>query len=97
MKKKYCFCWRVYYFLIGGMFTAIASQCVLSMAVDGIMSVIVILGFVFGVLPLLRYIGAFKQGVKQLDDIKKINSDNRLLPLSEIKPFFGQSHAGRSF
>lgn len=89
MKKSIVFIGGVL-FLISGMFTAIAPD-VLSMAIAGIMSAIVILGFVFGVLPLLRYIGAFKQGVKQLDDIKKINSDNRLLPLSEIKPFFGQA------
>lgn len=57
MKKSIVFIGGIL-FLISGMFTAIAPD-MLSMAVAGIMSIIVILGFVFGILPLLRYIGAF--------------------------------------
>lgn len=82
--------------IVGGMFAVIAPDQ-LSMAIVAVMAVIVMLGFFFGVMPLLQYIGAFRQGVSQLDDIKKINSDNRWLPLSEIRPFFGQKRMDELF
>ncbi len=88
MKKSIVFIGGIL-LIVCGMFAVIAPDK-LSMAIVVIMGVIVMLGFFFGILPLLRYIGAFKQGDAQLENIKKINSDNRWLPLSEINPFFGQ-------
>ena len=87
MKKSIVFIGGIL-LIVCGMFAVIAPDK-LSMGVVAIMGIIVIMGFIFGIMPLLRCIGAFKQGVAQLDDVKKINSDNRWLPLSEINPFFG--------
>ena len=81
---------------IGGLLLIICAMLVvispdkLSMAVVGLMSVMVAFGFLFGVTPNLLYISAFRQGVKHLDEIKKINSTERWIPLSQIDPFFGQ-------
>lgn len=55
---------------IGGILLAISGMLAyispdkLSLAVVSIMGVIVMLGFVFGIIPLLQYIGAFKQGTE---------------------------------
>ena len=75
--------------LICGMLAAVAPDK-LSMAVVAVMGIFVMLGVIFGVAPLLQYIGAFKQASRHLDDLKKINSDNRWIPLADIDPFFGQ-------
>ena len=81
---------------IGGILLAISGMLAyispdkLSLAVVSIMGVIVMLGFVFGIIPLLQYIGAFKQGTENLEGLKKINSDNLWVPLARIEPFFGQ-------
>ena len=76
---------------------AVISPDKLSMVVVGLMSVLVALGFLFGISPNLQYISAFKQGIKHLNEIKKINSSNRWLPLSQIKPFFGQRTLDKLF
>ena len=81
---------------IGGILLAISGMLAyispdkLSLAVVSIMGVIVMLGFVFGIIPLLQYIGAFMQGTENLEGLKKINSDNLWVPLARIEPFFGQ-------
>ena len=81
---------------IGGILLAISGMLAyispdkLSLAVVSIMGVIVMLGFAFGIIPLLQYIGAFKQGTENLEGLKKINSDNLWVPLARIEPFFGQ-------
>ncbi len=81
---------------IGGILLIICALFVvvspdrLSMVVVGLMSVMIALGFFFGINPNLQYISAFRQGVKHLHEIKKINSSNLWGPLSQIKPFFGQ-------
>ena len=81
---------------IGGILLAISGMLAyispdkLSLAVVSSMGVIVMHGFVFGIIPLLQYIGAFKQGTENLEGLKKINSDNLWVPLARIEPFFGQ-------
>ena len=67
---------------IGGILLAISGMLAyispdkLSLTVVAVMGVIVMLGFVFGITPLLHYIGAFKQGIENLESLKKTNSDN---------------------
>lgn len=81
---------------IGGILLIICAMLVvispdkLSMVVVGLMSVLVAFGFVFGINPNLQYISAFRQGLKHLDEVKKINSTDCWIPLSQINPFFGQ-------
>lgn len=81
---------------IGGILLILCAMLVvispdkLSMVVVGLMSVLLAFGFIFGINPNLQYISAFKQGVKHLDELKKINSSNLWIPLSKINPFFGQ-------
>jgi len=90
MKKSIVFIGGIL-LIICGVLAAIAPDK-LSMAVVAVMGVFVMLGFVFGIAPLLQFIGSFRLGVLHLDDLKKINSDNLWIPLSEINPFFNQKN-----
>lgn len=82
--------------IISGMFAAISPDK-LSMGIVIAMGVIMTLGFVFGIVPLLQCIGAFKRGVRHLDEMKKINADNLWIPLVKIKPFFDQKKLDELF
>lgn len=95
MKKSIIFIGGIL-LLVCAMFVVVSPNK-LSMAVVGLMTVFVALGFVFGITPNLQYISAFKQGVRNLDDVRKINSTNLWLPLSQIKPFFGQKALDNMF
>lgn len=95
MKKSMVFIGGIL-LVISGLF-AVVSPDKLSMAVVAVMGALVLAGFFFGIVPLLRYIGAFKQGIKNLDEIKKVNSDNLWIPLSQQKPFFDQKSLDELF
>ena len=95
MKKSIVFIGGIL-LIICGMLAVIAPDK-LSKAVVAVMGVFVMLGFVFGIAPLLQFIGSFRQGAGHLNDLKKINSDNLWIPLSEIKPFFGQKNLDELF
>lgn len=82
--------------IISGMFAVIAPDK-LSKAVVGVMGVTTMLGFVFGIVPLLQYISAFKQGIRHLDEVKKVNSNNLWIPISQINPFFDQKKLDELF
>ena len=88
MKKSIVFIGGIL-LIIGGMFAFIGPDK-LSKAVVGVMAITMMLGFVFGIVPLLQYIGAFRQGLRNLDEVKKVNSDNLWIPISQISPFFDQ-------
>ena len=95
MKKSIVFIGGIL-IIISGML-AFISPDKLSMAIVVVMGVLVMLGFIFGITPLLQSIGAFKQACRHLDDIKKINSDNLWIPLGQVKSFFGQKKLDELF
>ena len=67
------------------------SPDVLSLGVVAVMALIVICGFIFGITPNIIFTGGFKQGVRSLDDLKKVNSSNPWIQLSENKHMFSQN------
>ena len=88
MKKSIVFIGGIL-LIISGLFAVVAPDK-LSMAIVGVMGLTTILGFVFGIVPLLQYISAFKQGVRNLDEVKKVNTSNPWIPVSQMEPFFDQ-------
>lgn len=75
--------------LISGMFVFISPD-VLSLGVVIVMALIVIAGFIFGITPNLVYVSGFKQGVRTLEEFKKVNSSNPWLQLSGNPNVFSQ-------
>ena len=82
--------------LILGMFIFISPDG-LSLGVVAVMGLIVLAGFIFGITPNLIYMSAFKQGVHRLEDLKKVNSSNPWIQLSEDKQVFSQNTLDNMF
>lgn len=76
--------------LILGLFIFISPDG-LSLGVVSVMALMVIAGFIFGITPNLIYASGFKQGLKSLEDMKKVNSSNPWVLLAENKHVFSQS------
>ena len=84
------------FLLISGMF-AFISPDMLSFGVVAAMSLIVIIGFIFGITPNLIFADGFKKGVQSLEKLKKVNSSNAWIQLSENKHFFSQNTLDNMF
>lgn len=86
-----------------GVFIAVCSVFIatapdmLSMAVIGVMTVAIALGYIFGIMPNLLYCGGFQQGRKQIDNINKISVLNKWTAVRQTENFFGQKDLDRFF
>lgn len=68
----------------------VISPDYLSMLIVGLMSVVVALGFVFGLLPTLSYSQGFKDGQKSIERATEINADYIWTAVRSTTPFFKQ-------
>lgn len=66
----------------------VISPDYLSMGIIGLMDVAVALGFVFGLLPCLRYAQGFREGRKSIDKAREINADFVWTAVANVTPFF---------
>lgn len=72
-----------------GVFIAFSPDY-LSMAVVGVMLVVVAVGHVFGILPNFLFCHGFRNGRASLDSLSRIAADNKWAAVSQIHPFFRQ-------
>lgn len=67
----------------------VLSPDYLSMAIVGIMTVAIVLGFAFGVIPAIRFSRGFRKGQRSIDDALEVNADYIWTAVERVRPFFG--------
>ncbi|MBQ6154049.1 MAG: EAL domain-containing protein [Ruminococcus sp.] len=90
MKKVMIFL-SAFFAVICILLTVIAPDF-LSMMIIILMDAAIALGFVFGLLPCLRYSQGFKEGQKSIDSALEINADSIWTAVSNVTPFFKQKN-----
>ena len=75
----------------------VISPDFLSMLIVGIMTVAIILGFVFGIIPLLRYTRGFKKGQKSIENALNVNADYIWTAVRKVTPFFEEKQLDELF
>ena len=76
------------FFAVVCILLTVISPDYMSMAIIGLMDVAVALGFVFGLLPCLRYSQGFREGQKSIDRATDINADVIWTAVANVTPFF---------
>lgn len=69
----------------------------LSMLIVGIMTGAIVLGFVFGILPLLRFTRGFQNGQKSITDALDVNADYIWTAVRKVTPFFSEKQLDEMF
>ena len=69
----------------------------LSMLIVGIMTGAIVLGFVFGILPLLRFTRGFQNGQKSITDALDVNADYIWTAVRKVTPFFSEKQLDDMF
>ena len=72
------------------MILIVLSPDYLSMLIVGIMTAAIVLGFVFGIIPLLRFSRGFRYGRKSIDDALEVNADYIWTAVRKVTPFFDE-------
>ena len=75
----------------------VLSPDYLSMLIVGIMTGTIVLGFIFGVLPLLRYTRGFQKGQKSIEDALNVNADYIWTAVRKVTPFFSEKQLDDMF
>lgn len=68
----------------------VLSPDYLSMVIVGIMTGTIVLGFVFGIIPLLRFSRGFGRGRQSIEDALDVNADYIWTAVRKVLPFFDE-------
>lgn len=68
----------------------VLSPDYLSMLIVGIMTGTIVLGFVFGIIPLLRFSRGFGRGRRSIEDALDVNADYIWTAVRKVLPFFDE-------
>lgn len=82
--------------IICGIFFAVSPDYI-SMIVVGVMSLVLVLGYIFGVLPNLMFSSGFIRGVKSIENLEKITTNNKWTALKQMTPIFKQNTLDKYF
>lgn len=81
---------------VGGLLFNFAPD-VLALVILGIMCLIVLLGYLVGILPVLLYAGGFRTARKNLERANEVNSTSPWLAVQQLEYLFHQSTLDRLF
>ena len=68
----------------------VLSPDYLSMLIVGIMTAAIALGFIFGIMPLMRFSNGFRRGQRSIDDALEVNADYIWTAVRKVTPFFDE-------
>ncbi len=88
MKKTIIF--LIAFFVTICVILLVISPDYLSMLIVGIMTAAIVLGFIFGVIPLVRYSRAFRTGRRSIEDALDVNADYIWTAVRKVTPFFDE-------
>lgn len=83
--------------VIGGVVLEVFSPDILSTVIVGMMCLIVIAGFLFGILPTLSYAEGFGKGRVNIDTAMGAQTDTTWVAVVQMGDFFGQKTLNRIF
>lgn len=68
----------------------VLSPDYLSMMIVGVMTVAIVLGFIFGIIPAIRFSRGFRQGQQSISDALEVNADYIWTAVKKVTPFFDE-------